>query len=53
MTRWLIKADGVVVDVEYNSVKKAWRKANRYAAECAEQDEPFYPEMTLEIEVIE
>lgn len=53
MVRWLIKADGCVVDVEYNSVKKAWKKADQYAAHCANQDDPWFPEMTLESEVIE
>lgn len=53
MVRWLIKADGKVVGTEYNSEKKAWKKANQYASECETQDEPYYPLMTVECEETE
>lgn len=53
MVRWLIKADGKLVCTEYDSEKKAWRKARRYEAECADQEIPYYPLMTVESEEIE
>ena len=53
MVRWLIKADGMLVGTEYDSEKKAWRKARQYEAECADQDTPCYPLMTVESEEIE
>ena len=51
--RWLILADGVVVGVEYSSEFKARRKANLYAYECEQQDEPYFPKMTVEREEID
>ena len=51
--RWLILADGVVVGVEYNNERKAWYKANIYAYECEQQDEPYFPKMTVEREEID
>ena len=51
--RWLILADGVVVGVEYSSEIKAWRKARVYEYECSQQDEPYFPKMTVEREEID
>ena len=51
--RWLIKANGLHVDTEYESEKKAWRKAHIYADSCINQDVPFYPTMTVECEEID
>ena len=47
MVRWLIKADEKVVAVDYSSAEKARRKAQQYAEECANQDEPWFPKMTV------
>lgn len=50
--RWAIKADGVIVGYEYSSERKAWHKANLYAYECQEQDDPWSPKMTVDEERI-
>ena len=47
MVRWLIFADDRVVAVEYCSAEKARRKAQEYADHCANQDEPWFPKMTV------
>ena len=51
LTRYIIKANGIVID-HAETEKKAWRKANTYAYECSEQDEPCFPKMTVEKETI-
>lgn len=51
--RWVIKADGVIVGYEYSSERKARERAIQYAMECEEQDDPWFPKMTVEEERIE
>lgn len=51
--RWVIKADGQVVDIVYTSERKAWILASRYEEECAYQDDPFSPHMTVEEEYMD
>ncbi len=53
LTRWLIKADGSLVGVEYGSESKAVKRANMYAMHCMNQDDPYYPTMTVEEDTTE
>ena len=52
MTRYLVKANGIVID-HAETEKKAWRKARNYEYECSNQDEPCFPKMSVEYEVID
>lgn len=52
MTRWVVKANGIIID-HAETKEKAWRIANKYAYECANQDEPCFPKMEVEKQTIE
>ena len=45
--RWLIRANGKTVGYEYESIEKAWKRANAFREHCNYQDEPWDPVMTI------
>lgn len=51
LTRYIIKANNEVID-HAETEQKAWKKANIYAYECANQDEPCFPKMEVVKETI-
>ena len=50
--RWAIYANGVLICHEYQSLEKARDYAFRYESGCWNQEEPFFPEMSIVEEVL-
>ena len=51
LTRYVVKANGEVIDNVFDE-NKAWKIANNYAYECANQDIPCFPKMEIVKETI-
>lgn len=52
LQRYIIKANNTIIG-HAETKRKAWRIANIFADECANQDEPFYPTIRIEKQILE
>lgn len=52
MRRYAVYADGFQIG-HAETKEKAWKIAHKYECECMNQDEPCYPKMEVQKEVIE